>query len=160
LSDDAKFEDGDERPIYIAAMDAGSVPIVASLVQDAIFPITEMKWDRAHREFALLLNRFRWEDKPRAEASGRPYERVQSVLRLGDVTGVSTMGIDRHDSETILSLLDITWQEGEDGTGVVVLTLAGDGAIKLTVECLDIVLKDVTRPYIAPSGHAPTHPDV
>ncbi|SIN77999.1 DUF2948 family protein [Vannielia litorea] len=159
MAEDAKFEDGLERPIYIAAMDEGSLPIVSALVQDAVFPITEMKYDKAQREFALLLNRFRWEDKARAEARGRPYERVQSVLRVGDVMKVASMGIDRSDPDTILSLLSVTWEEGEDGTGALILTLAGDGAIRLSVECLDLVLKDVTRPYIAPSRHAPEHPE-
>ncbi|WP_342344615.1 DUF2948 family protein [Vannielia litorea] len=159
MAEDAKFEDGADRPIYIAAMDDGSVPIVSSLVQDAVFPITEMKYDKPGREFALLLNRFRWEDKERAEARGRPYERVQSVLRVGDVMSVATMGIDRADTDTILSLLAISWDEAEDGTGTLTLTLAGDGAIRLSVECLDVVLKDVTRPYIAPSRHAPEHPE-
>ena len=159
MSDDARFEDGADRPVYIAAMDAGSVPIVSALVQDAVFPITEMKYDRKSREFALLVNRFRWEDKARAEARKRPYERVQSVIRVGDVLGVSSMGIDREDADTILSLLAISWEEGEDGTGTLNFTLAGDGALKLSVECLDLVLKDVTRPYVAPSRHAPEHPD-
>lgn len=159
LSDDARFEDGAERPVYIAAMDADSVPIVSSLVQDAVFPITEMTWDKPQRQFALLLNRFRWEDKARAEARKRPYERVRSVLRVGDVRNVATMGIDRADRDTILSLLMIEWQPGEDGTGAVLLTLAGDGAIRIECECLDIVLKDVTRPYLAPSRHAPEHPE-
>ncbi|WP_252942517.1 DUF2948 family protein [Oceanicola sp. 502str15] len=159
MSEDAKFEDGSDRPIYIAAMDDGSLPIVSSLVQDAVFPITEMKFDRKAREFALLLNRFRWEDKARAEARGRPYERVQSVLRVGDVMGVATMGIDRSDADTILSLLAMTWEEGEEGAGALTLTLAGDGAIRLEVECLDVVLKDVTRPYVAPSRKAPEHPE-
>ncbi|QDC11522.1 DUF2948 family protein [Oceanicola sp. D3] len=140
-------------------MDDGSVPIVSALVQDAVFPITEMKYDKASREFALLLNRFRWEDKARAEARKRPYERVQSVLRVGDVLGVATMGIDRSEPDTILSLLAIAWEEGEDGTGTLTLTLAGDGAIRLSVECLDVVLKDVTRPYVAPSRKAPEHPE-
>ena len=158
MAEDAKFEDGADRPIYLAAMEGGSVPIVSALVQDAVFPITEMKYDKASREFALLLNRFRWEDKARAEARGRPYERVQSVLRIGDVMKVSTLGIDRTDLETILSLLSLAWEEAEDGTGTLTLTLAGDGAIRLSVECLDLVLKDVTRPYIAPSRHAPEHP--
>ncbi len=159
MAEDAKFEDGADRPIYLAAMEGGSVPIVSALVQDAVFPITEMKYDKASREFALLLNRFRWEDKARAEARGRPYERVQSVLRIGDVMKVSTLGIDRTDLETILSLLSLAWEEAEDGTGTLTLTLAGDGAIRLSVECLDLVLKDVTRPYIAPSRHAPEHPE-
>ncbi|WP_254695427.1 DUF2948 family protein [Oceanicola sp. D3] len=159
MAEDAKFEDGADRPIYLAAMDDGSVPIVSALVQDAVFPITEMKYDKASREFALLLNRFRWEDKARAEARKRPYERVQSVLRVGDVLGVATMGIDRSEPDTILSLLAIAWEEGEDGTGTLTLTLAGDGAIRLSVECLDVVLKDVTRPYVAPSRKAPEHPE-
>jgi hypothetical protein len=40
----------------------------------------------------------------------------------------------------------------------VILTLAGDGALALEVEALEVTLKDVTRPYAAPSGHAPGHP--
>lgn len=159
MSADATFEDGAERPIFIAAMDSGSVPIVSALVQDAVFPITEMSYDRKTREFALLVNRFRWEDKARAEARGRPYERVQSVLRVGGVLNVSTMGIDRKDSETVLSLMLLDWQEQDDGAGELTLTLAGDGAIRLEVECLDVLLKDVTRPYRAPSGKAPEHPE-
>jgi hypothetical protein len=35
--------------------------------------------------------------------------------------------------------------------------LAGDGAIALDVEALDIRLDDVTRPYRAPSGKVPHH---
>jgi hypothetical protein len=35
--------------------------------------------------------------------------------------------------------------------------LAGDGAIALAVETLDVALRDVTRPYLAPSGKVPAH---
>ncbi|MCA3479159.1 MAG: DUF2948 family protein, partial [Rhodobacter sp.] len=58
----------------------------------------------------------------------------------------------------VLSLLSVGFEPGEDGTGRVILTLAGDGAIALAVEALEVTLKDVTRPYLAPSGHAPKHP--
>jgi hypothetical protein len=71
---------------------------------------------------------------------------------------VRTQGIDRADRDTVLSLLDIAWEPGEDGTGRVILTLAGDGAIAPAVEALDVTLRDVTRPYVAPSGKAPSHP--
>jgi hypothetical protein len=39
----------------------------------------------------------------------------------------------------------------------VILTLAGDGAIALEAEALEVTLKDVTRPYLAPSGKVPNH---
>lgn len=154
---DATFEDGAELPLYLKALDEGSVPVVSALTQDSVFPITEMKYDSKARSLALLLNRFRWEDKKAAEQRGRPYERVQSVLMISDVLAVATQGIDRKDKDMILSLMALEWQSGEDGTGRIELTLAGDGAIGIDVECLDITLKDVTRPYVAPSGKAPSH---
>ena len=39
------------------------------------------------------------------------------------------------------------------------LTLSGDGAIAIEVEALEIMLADVTRPYIAPSKSVPQHGD-
>ena len=82
---------------------------------------------------------------------------MQSLLVFEDVLAVRSQGIDRSDKDTILSLLDISFAPGADGTGVVTLVLAGDGAIGLEVEALDATLRDVTRPYLAPSGKAPDH---
>ncbi|MEL0285532.1 MAG: DUF2948 domain-containing protein, partial [Paracoccaceae bacterium] len=31
-------------------------------------------------------------------------------------------------------------------------------AIRVTCEAIEVTLKDVTRPYIAPSGKTPQHP--
>ena len=155
---DATFEEGAERPVFITATDAEGLDVISALVQDAVFPVTEMTWDRRARRFAVLLNRFRWEDRPRAEARRRPYERVQALLVMEDVTRVASQGIDRGQPDTVLSLLRVAFEPGpEPPAGRVTLTLAGDGAIALDVECLDATLRDVTRPYIAPSGRAPDH---
>lgn len=153
-TEDARFEDGREAPLYLGAQDDGDVQVLSTLVQDAVFPITEMRWQAGARRFALLLNRFRWEDGARDRHGA---ERVQSILTVQDVVRVASQGIDRTDTDTILSILSITFEAGEDGTGDIVLTLAGDGAIRLSVEAVDMVLKDVTRPYRAPSGKAPDH---
>jgi hypothetical protein len=58
----------------------------------------------------------------------------------------------------VLSLMALEFQPGAEGAGRLVLTLAGDGAVALEVECLEVSLRDVTRPYAAPSGKAPVHP--
>jgi len=73
------------------------------------------------------------------------------------VMAVRSQGIDPRDGDTVLSLLTVGFEPGEDGTGTVVLTLAGDGAVACEVEALEVILKDVTRPYLAPSGKAPAH---
>lgn len=156
---DATFEDGREAPLNLGALDAEDLKVISTLAQDAVFPITEMSWRAAQRRFALLLNRFRWEDEDAARKRGRAFERVQSVLVVDNVLGVSSQGINRSDKDMVLSLLSVEFEAGEDGAGQVLLTLAGDGAIRLQVEALEISLKDVTRPYLAPSKHAPNHPE-
>ncbi|WP_227271675.1 DUF2948 family protein [Roseobacter weihaiensis] len=153
---DARFEDGREAPIALVAFDAEDLKVLASLSQDAVFPATEMQWDRAAGRFALLLNRFRWEEGPARAVSP---ERVQSVLAFDTVTAVATNGVDRSDKETVLSLLTISFEETEAPSGHILLTLAGDGAIRLTVEAIEATLKDVTKPYVAPSKQTPNHPD-
>jgi len=156
---DASFHDGREAPLNLGAEDADDLQVISTLAQDAVFPMTEMTWQPSQRRFGLLLNRFRWEDKDAATRRDRPFERVQSVLVFDSVLSVASQGVDRSDKDMILSLLSVDFDAGEDGAGEILLTLAGDGAIRLKVEALDATLKDVTRPYLAPSGQAPHHPD-
>ncbi|NIZ12797.1 DUF2948 family protein [Phaeobacter sp. HF9A] len=156
---DARFDDGRERPLNLGAYEAADLEVISSLAQDAVFPVTEMTWRPSARRFAILLNRFRWEDRTAAERRGRAYERVQSLLVVENVLAVASQGVDRTDKDIILSLLAVSFEPDEDGAGQVLLTLAGDGAIRLSVEALEVTLKDVTRPYRAPSGHVPQHGD-
>ncbi|SHI50206.1 Protein of unknown function [Shimia gijangensis] len=154
---DATFEDGAEQPLNLGALDAEDLQVLSSLAQDAVFPITEMRWLAAERRFAVLVNRFRWEDAEAAKLRGRNVERVQSLLVVDNVLQVASQGVDRSDKDMIMSLLSVEFEAGDDAAGDVLLTLAGDGVIRLTVEALEVTLKDVTRPYLAPSGHVPDH---
>lgn len=158
MSEDATFEDGREKPLRLKALDSEDLGVLAALVQDAVFPAAEMKWDTKARRFAILLNRFRWEDADNARLRKRGFERVQSLLVIEDAVKVQTQGVDKAEADMVYSLLSIGFEAGEDGTGRVELTLAGDGAIAIDVEALEVLLRDVTRPYIAPSAKAPTHP--
>ena len=154
MTGDATFEDGREAPLNLAAQDGDDLEVLSALVQDSVFPVTEMKWQRRQRRLAFLLNRFRWEDEGRSRHGP---ERVQSLLVLRDVVRVASQGIDRADGDLVLSLLSIAFDPDEAEGGEVTFVLAGDGAIRATVEVLDISLRDVTRPYAAPSGKTPDH---
>jgi len=156
MTDDARFEDGREAPLNLGAMDTEDLQVLASLTQDAVFPISEMQWVPHDNRFGLLLNRFRWED---AGIDRHAPERVQSVLVFDNVLRAASMGIDRSDRDTILSLLSIDFRPETDGAGDITLTLAGDGAIRLSVEAIEATLKDVTRPYVAMSKSIPHHDD-
>lgn len=154
---DASFRDGEEGPLRLLAQEAADVPVLSALVQDAVLTAGEMRYDRRRRRFAALVNRFRWEDRDEAARERRPYERVRALLTVEDVLAAKVMGVDPGRKDEILSVLSLGWEPGAEGTGRLVLTLAGDGAVALEVETLDARLEDVTRPYIAPSRRAPDH---
>jgi len=156
MTQDAKFEDGGEAPLNLGALDAEDLQVISSLAQDAVFPASEMRWMKREGRFALLLNRMRWEDEG---ATRHAPERVQSVLLFNTVQSVASQGVPKGDADTVLSLLNVTFEQTDAPSGHITLTLAGDGAIRLTVEALDVTLKDVTRPYVAPSKKRPHHPD-
>ncbi len=154
---DARFEDGDEGPLHLMAQAETDVPVLAALVQDAVLTAADVVFDRRRRRFAALVSRFRWEDRTAAEAQARPYERVRSLLTVGDVLAVRSQGISRGDGDQVLSILDLVWTPEADGAGTLTLVLAGDGAVELRVETLELALADVSRPYRAVSGKVPDH---
>lgn len=149
---DAKYEDAEELPLRLKVQDAEDLAVVSALLQDAVLPMKETSWQPDTNRFGMLVNRFRWEDKAQAENGKRAYERVQSMLVIDCVQNVSSMGIDHTNKDQIISILAVNYEAGK-----VVFTLAGDGALALDVECLDITVKDVTKPYAAVSKSAPKH---
>jgi hypothetical protein len=155
MTQDARFEDGREAPLNLGALDGEDLKVISSLVQDAVFPASEMRWHQKGARFALLLNRVRWEDTGKTRHAA---ERVQSILMFNNVQRVSTHGVTKGDTDTILSLLQVEFNETDAPSGDVLLTLAGDGAIRLSVEAIEVTLKDVTKPYVAPSRKLPEHP--
>lgn len=156
-SDDARFEDAAEAPLRLSAETAEDLTAISALIQDAVLNASDISWMPRRQRLALLINRFRWEDAEAAKAAGRPYERTRALLTVNSALRVRASGIDPRAADLVLSLLTLEFAPGEDGTGVLTLVLAGDGEIAADVECIDLTLTDVTRPYVAPSGKLPEH---
>lgn len=156
MTQDARFQDGDDAPLRLMAQDARDLQVLASLAQDAVFPITEMTYAKRQHRFALLLNRFRWEDSPAAARTGRPFERVRSLLVFETVLSVRSQNLDRGDKDAVLSLLSVGFTPNDQG-GAVEIVLSGGEVVLLEVEAIEVTLTDVSRPYRANSGQAPAH---
>ena len=154
---DAKFEDGGEEPIRLEAQGAEDLQVISTLTQDAVAQTSDMSWLKRRRRFMMLLNRFRWEDHDRATQSGRPFERVQSLLVIDNVLTIKSADIDPADKDLVLNIIGLAFEPGEDCAGRLVVTFSGDGALALDVEALDVKLKDVSRPYQARAQSAPAH---
>jgi len=157
MTQDAGFNDALDRPLNLGAQDAEDLQVISSLTQDAVLTVDDLKWSRAERQVVFLLKRFRWEDVELAKQQGRDPERVQSLLVIQNATGLASQGIDRKQVDIVLSLMSVEFSGAEDGVGDLILTFSGDGALKVQVDGLDVALRDVTRPYVAPSKQVPNH---
>ena len=157
MTQDAGFNDALDRPLNLGAQDAEDLQVISSLTQDAVLTVDDLKWSRAERQVVFLLKRFRWEDVELAKQQGRDPERVQSLLVIQNATGLASQGIDRKQVDIVLSLMSLEFSGAEDGVGDLILTFSGDGALKVQVDGLDVALRDVTRPYVAPSKQVPNH---
>ena len=156
---DASFNDGDEKALRLRALSADDLSVVSALLQDSVGETGKMSWLRKRRRFSLLLSRFRWEDVQAAEKQGRPYERVQCLLNVENVTQVRATGVTPDDPDLVVSPLEVVFEPAEEPSGVVRIVLAGDGEIAIDVECLELTLTDMSRPHAAIARQAPSHAD-
>jgi hypothetical protein len=158
MTADARFEDAGERPLRLRAESPEDLAVISALIQDAVTRSSDVSWMPRRRRFSILINRFRWEDAAQASADARRYERVRALLSVDNALRARASGLAPARGDVVICLLAADWQPGEDGTGTLLLTLAGGGAIAIDVECLDVTLIDVSRPYLAQAGRLPVHP--
>lgn len=140
--------------LKLMALDAEDLQVISSCCQDAVLKVGDLDYLASKKQFALCLNRFAWELDGKSKTS----ERRKSVLHFAQVKSVKISGIDRHDKEMVLSLLAILFEAGDEPSGEIELVFAGDGAIKLNVECIEAQLADMPAAWEAKGR--PSHDDV
>jgi len=140
--------------LKLMALDGEDLQIVSGCCQDAVLKVGDLQYLAGEQRFMLTLNRFAWEQE---KGKGEPDERRRSILHFERVTGVKVSGIDRNGKETILSLLAILFEPTDEPSGEVELVFAGDGAIKLEVECIEAQLSDMPAAWAAKAR--PNHED-
>lgn len=141
----------DAAPLKLLAQDADDLAVISAALQDAVAKIGDIRWDASARTLTLACNRFRW------EAGGKKREqRIRSALQLGDVTGVQARKLRRDAKGAVVELLSVAFEPAEAPGGAVLLTFAGGGDLKVSVDCLDVILADVSEPWATPRkpGHA------
>jgi hypothetical protein len=136
-------------PLRLLAEDADDLGVISAALQDAVGQIGDIAYEAVERRLTLVLNRFRWEtDAPTAE-------RVRTALQFGSVLAVKARNLKRDQPDAIVELLAVDFEPGEAPGGGVLLHFAGGGDFHLEVECIDVVMADLSDPW--PTKHAPTH---
>ena len=133
------------KAMRLTAADAEDLEMLSARLQDAAGKLKDFVWLPKERRFVAALNRFRWED---GKGAGT---RVRSALRFDGVSKVQSSQVKQGAPDAVVSLLAIrfTPERADDPAGVIELVLAGGGAIRLAVECIDAELADLTGPWAA-----------
>jgi Protein of unknown function (DUF2948) len=122
--------------LKLTAKDTEDLKVISAHMQDALVRLADIRYLAKPRQFALVANRFAWEQQPKSE-------RRRSGLHFEHVLSVKQYGIVAQAKDAVLSLLAISFEPGLEPSGTVVLTFSANCAIKLNVEYLDLQLKDL-----------------
>jgi hypothetical protein len=133
------------QPLALMAADEEDLEVLSAVLQDSIAKIGDIAYLPAERRFALVANRFVWEEGRRKRFG--PFERVRAGLHFDDVTAVRTKAVDLSAKDAVIDILAVRFDKGEDGAGTIFLNLAGGGAIALDVEAVNATLKDISQPW-------------
>jgi hypothetical protein len=134
-------------PLRLLAQDADDLAVLSAAMQDAVAKVGDITFEPKARRLTIAFNRYCW------EAGGGA--RVRSALQLGGVLNVQARKIRREAPEAVVEILAVTFEPGEPPGGVVTISCAGGGDLRITVECVEAVLADVSQPW--PTPRKPAH---
>ncbi|HEY8616044.1 DUF2948 family protein [Phenylobacterium sp.] len=137
----------DPAPLRLLAQDEQDLAVISAALQDAVAKVGDIQFEPKARRLTIAFNRFRWE-------AGKG-ERVRAALQLGGVLKVQTRKIRRDAPGAVIEILALTFEPGEAPGGVITLSCAGGGDLRASVECIEAVLADVSKPW--PTPRTPTH---
>ena len=129
--------------LKLLALDNEDLDVISATTQDAVVRVGDMGFAKADSRFALLMNRFAWEE------GGKTRQRKRAALHFDRVSDVKATGIDLNSVDGVLELLTIRFSETDTPSGTVELAFAGGGTIRLSVECLEARLQDLGAAWAA-----------
>lgn len=137
--------------LKLIAQDEEDLKIISAHLQDAVLKTGDLAYLPQKRRFVMVANRYCWECAGQGEAGLR----MRCGVHFDGVLKVRAQNLRQDAPETAMELLALTYTPAADGAGVVDLSFAGGGKIRLEVECIDAALADLTGPW--PAAARPTH---
>ena len=147
------------KKLYLTAEKDEDLVVLATRSQDALTITQNMTWARRKRRFAILMTRFCWELSDFSNKKKGEHKRTNSIMSFDTVLSVKSKGIDQSKVDTILSLLTIKHYYSQNEGRKIELIFSGGGKITLGVECIEVLLKDVSSPFTSVTASIPRHLD-
>ncbi|WOI53782.1 DUF2948 family protein [Parvularcula sp. LCG005] len=132
------------KPLALMAADREDLDVVSAVLQDSVAKVGDVAFLPDQRRFALVANRFVWEEG--ANKTKGPFTRVRVGVHFDDVLSVRTKSVRLDAKSAIVDILSVTYHGGEDG-GTITLTLAGGGIVALAVDAINVTVRDISEPW-------------
>ncbi len=142
--------------LKLIALDAEDLAVLSAHLQDAVGRVADLSYQAKDQRFVGVFNRFDWRtaDEGTKQTS---YERRQTGVRFEKVTRAQVSGFNINDKDQVLSLLAISFDEGEAPAGVITLQFSGGAGIQLHVSYIEAELKDLGAAWA--TQNVPSHLD-
>lgn len=134
--------------VKMSAESALDLTIMSSYLQDTTVRVGDMAWLPSQRRFALIGNRFMWEEK------GATRHRCRAGLHIDHVISAQTRGFSPRNKDHILDLLTVHATEQDDKV-TIRIAFAGGADVHLEAEIIEVHLDDKGEPWETP--HIPEH---
>ncbi|MEP9356045.1 DUF2948 family protein [Xanthobacter sp. KR7-65] len=137
--------------LKLIALDEEDLAIFSAHLQDAVVKMADIGFLPRSQRFAMLLNRFDWDQMVIANEKVRR----RTGLHFERVRDVKCRGMEEARRTGVLNLLAVTFVPGEAPSGYVLLTFSGGAEVRLEVECIEAGLKDLGPAWGC--THKPVH---
>ncbi len=134
-------------PLRLLAQDSEDLLVISAALQDSVAKIGDIRFEAKGRRLTIGLNRYRWE-------TGSA-DRVRSVLQVGSVLSVQSQRLRGTAKDAVVEVLSVGFEPGEAPGGELSIAFSGNGNLRVSVECVDAILADVSGSW--PAKGIPKH---
>ncbi len=134
------------KKIHLYGSDIEDYEVLSSLIQDAAFPTSEMKFDKVERQFFLVCSRFSWESKLQNKGN----KRIVSGICFDNVIEVKKKNFPSFNSENILNFLTL-----KKVSNFIELIFSNNILIKLVGNNISFRIDDLNKEW--PTIFSPNH---
>ena len=125
------------------AIDTEELKIIATVLQDGLIEVSDVKYLPSIRTFIVMITRFMWEEK----IVNKTNNRTKAVLVFEDVLAVHSRNIDQMNKTKVLELLTFNFYYNKSKNIEIELLFNNDATIKLETEVVQAKLEDQGEPW-------------
>ena len=148
--------------LRLLATDEDDLAVVSALLQDAIIPGVDIRFNLYDRQFILIANRFCWEQptlKDVTSAGGKPvHERRLCAVRLSHVVSAQRQNWPDNPKEALFNMLALYQPDVAETGGTarqLQMDFSGGASLRITVDKLYLILADLNAGH--PTSLYPQH---